>query len=205
MLSNNFSHPDIQIRKANRDDSSFIAAVVIEALGKNVLCHFPHMEKSDAAEIHSLMCKVVDRGDTLYSWRHALVAVDADGRQAGAIVSYAGDNYVAMRNTTFSLCTRFIDFDVKKMDLETVAGEYYLDSLAVHPDFRGKGIGRILLRQAMSVGASQGRTLVLACAPDNLNAKRMYESLGFRDKNHFFIFGEDYIRMTFIPDHNTNI
>ena len=81
------------------------------------------------------------------------------------------------------------------MEPETRDGEYYLDSISVHPHWRGKGIARVMMAEAAREAARMGRPAILACAPDNTGAKKLYESIGFREKGHMFIFGEDYLRM----------
>jgi RimJ/RimL family protein N-acetyltransferase len=36
---------------------------------------------------------------------------------------------------------------------------------------------------------------ILACEPNNLGAKALYESLGFKHDGDLFIFGHHYLRM----------
>ena len=61
-------------------------------------------------------------------------------------------------------------------------GFSYLQRLAVHPDARRRRIGSILVeaaaRWAVGVG---GRTMVLNVQPDATPARKLYESLGFKD------------------------
>ncbi len=184
------------IRPATKDDATFIALVVIEALGNDIMqrAHTGNIVYEDRHRLE-LVTNVVCQNDTLYSWRNALVAEDTNGTLLGAIVAYSGDDYVAMRDRTFALLQELITFDVATMDAETVPGEYYLDSLAVSPAARGKGVGRQLLRAARDKGLALSRPTVLACAPDNLNAKVMYELVGVHYEGNLFIFGHPYLRM----------
>lgn len=184
------------LRHATREDAPFIALVVIEALGDSI------MERAHAGSIGDeerrkleLVAGVIRRDDTLYSWRHTLMAEDADGTPLGAIVAYPGDDYVETRARTFALLDELITFNVASMDAETVPGEYYLDSLAVSPAARGKGIGKLLLRAARDEAFAMSRPAILACAPENVNAKAMYETMGFRQDGELFIFGHPYLRM----------
>lgn len=186
----------MMLRHATREDAPFIALVVIEALGENI------MERAHAGSIGDeerrkleLVAGVIRRDDTLYSWRHTLMAEDTDGTPLGAIVAYPGDDYVKMRTRTFALLDELITFDVASMDAETVPGEYYLDSLAVSPAARGKGIGKLLLCAARDEAFAMSRPAILACAPENVNAKIMYEAMGFRQDGELFIFGHPYLRM----------
>ena len=81
------------------------------------------------------------------------------------------------------------------MDAEAGPGEYYLDSIAVVPEARGRGIARQLLQRGIAIAREMGLPAVLACEPDNLGAKALYESLGFKHDGDLFIFGHRYLRM----------
>ncbi|MDY3007577.1 MAG: GNAT family N-acetyltransferase, partial [Sodaliphilus sp.] len=115
----------------------------------------------------------------------------------GAIVAYVGDDYAQRRDVTFDMLSALIEgsFDPEKMDPETQAGEYYFDSLAVMPSCRGKGVARLLMQSRIDYAKSLGRPVILACSPDNLGAKRLYEALGFRDTHIYSLFGHPYWRM----------
>lgn len=60
-------------------------------------------------------------------------------------------------------------------------GSYYIDALAVGEPFRGRGIGRKLLLEAVADAAQRGhRTLSLHVFAENLSAVRLYAANGFR-------------------------
>jgi ribosomal-protein-alanine N-acetyltransferase len=61
-----------------------------------------------------------------------------------------------------------------------VADEIHLLDLAVAPDFRGQGIGRLLAGRVLEEARSSGaRLTTLEVAEENTAARRLYESLGF--------------------------
>ena len=84
------------------------------------------------------------RDDVLYSYKHATLAKIGD-EPVGLILAYDGANYHPLRTRTFALLPAFAGMDVESMEDEAVAGEYYIDSLAVAPTQRGKGVGAALL------------------------------------------------------------
>ena len=56
----------------------------------------------------------------------------------------------------------------------------YLQRVAVHPDFRGQGFGRSLVRAGLAWGRSHGgRTMMLNTQPENTKAATLYLSEGF--------------------------
>ena len=63
---------------------------------------------------------------------------------------------------------------------ETQAGEFYLDTIAVLPEYRGTGIGRQLITAIRDKAFSQGHSHVgLIVDFDNPRAEALYTSLGF--------------------------
>ena len=61
-----------------------------------------------------------------------------------------------------------------------IVDEGHITNIAVHPDFRGRGIGRQLLRSIMELGRKKGaRRFTLEVRKSNLVAQNLYRSLGF--------------------------
>lgn len=80
--------------------------------------------------------------------------------------------------------------------LWVVADEVHVTNLAVHPAWRGKGIGRFLLGTLLAHHRAQGaRRAFLEVRPGNVEARRLYESLGFREigrrRGYYVDTGED--------------
>lgn len=180
----------LSFRPATPADATFVATVMMEAVGH------PVMEENLPLQPH--MTTICQRDDTLYSWRNATIAT-IGGKPVAALIAYEGKGYMERRRLTFSLVPPDLPFDPETMDAETCEGEYYLDSLAVLPTFRGRGIGAALLRQGIATARSLSLTPVLACDPDNAPALALYRRLGFVTDGRLFIFGEDYLRMVIRP------
>lgn len=57
-----------------------------------------------------------------------------------------------------------------------------LRRLVVHPSYRGKGIGRELMKEALEESRKMGcNAIELSVDPENTQPHRFYESLGFKD------------------------
>ena len=80
--------------------------------------------------------------------------------------------------------------------LWAVADEVHVTNLAIHPAWRGEGVGRLLLGTLLAYHRGQGaRRAFLEVRPGNAEARRLYEGLGFREvgrrRGYYVDTGED--------------
>ncbi|MBE3598704.1 MAG: ribosomal protein S18-alanine N-acetyltransferase [Limnochordaceae bacterium] len=62
-----------------------------------------------------------------------------------------------------------------------VADEGHITNVAVHPEYRSRGVGRKLMEAITELARRKGaRRLTLEVRKSNLRAQRLYESLGFQ-------------------------
>ena len=62
------------------------------------------------------------------------------------------------------------------------AGEIHLMNIAVHPERRGRGLGRYMLDRMIEAGIPRGlQTVWLEVRPSNIVARRLYEKACFRE------------------------
>ena len=81
-----------------------------------------------------------------------------------------------------------------------IGHEIHITNLAVHPEWRRRGVARRLLAAALAEGVARGVTLAfLEVRPSNIRALALYESLGFqvigRRNGYYFDTGEDALVM----------
>lgn len=184
---------NIIIREARPGDARFVAWAVLTALDL------------DDSEIERFEQSSADTG-SLYSWRHALIA-EIDGSPAGCIVSYPGDDYDRMRRYTWPRIWNYggrrrLDPapDIESMELETAPGEYYLDTLAILPRFRGHDLGTLLIKAAIDRGLSEGYSrFTLIADIHKTGLLRYYERIGFRISGEMTFFGHRYYKMQLDP------
>ena len=176
---------ELTIRKANINDSPFIAWTVATALG------IPKPEPAFLAEVET----IGKREDTLYSWKNSLIA-QVDNCSVGCLVCYEGARYQTMREITFPLILQMSGNDFSAMESETCAGEYYLDSMAVLPEYRNKGIATLLLKHGIETAKNLNIPRVcMVVSPQNPKVQQLYEPLGFQYERNMFLFNEPYKKM----------
>ena len=135
------------------------------------------------AAFRKMMTMLVEREDSQYSYRNTLVAMDAD-RVVGISVSYDGGLLHELRRAFIEAAKDHIGKDHSGMDDETQAGELYLDSLAVLPDYRRQGIARKLLLATKERANRQDLPCVgLLVDKDNPVGEALYTSVGFQYVN----------------------
>ena len=110
-----------------------------------------------------------------------------DGQFAG-LLTIRTDGQEFYRLNMGALFTRFSPLRALRMLLNlllltegTKADEFVVDSLAVDPAYRGRGVGTALLQKAEERAMSMGkRTMSLGVVGENAGAIRLYERVGYR-------------------------
>ena len=140
--------------------------------------------------------EIARRDDTQYSYRNALVA-EVNGQAVGAIIAYDGALLYPLREKTLSVIHKY-NPEFRFTDDETQAGEYYLDSIGILPDYRGMGIGRtLLLALREHVEKANHSCIGLLVDYDNAHAERLYQSVGFKRVGTKLFIGHDMWHMQY--------
>lgn len=172
-----------KVRKASYEDVEIVAWTVMTALD---------MEADDLDWVKTFCADEL----SMYSWNKSIVAY-IDGKPVGSIISYAGDDYGALRQYTWKNLWNDIDVEtICATEIEAYPGEYYLDSMAIKKEYRGYGIGRKLIEAAIDHGRELGYmkfSLLVDVAKPQLKA--YYESMGFEEVDNIMFFGHRHNRM----------
>lgn len=164
----------INVRAATPMDDFVIANAVALAIGDEEV-----LRNYCGSDYIAVLREIARREDTQYSWKGALVA-EVNGIAVGVIVGYDGTMLHDLREGTFLVLRERLGRIPMIVD-ETEAGEYYLDSVAVLPEYRGYGVGRALVREFCNKAFAEGYERVgLIVDIDNPKAEKLYTSLGFR-------------------------
>ena len=162
---------EVRIRKAKVEDAPMIARVVCMALGGD-----------ESHPMYPVFLELAGCDYAQYSYRNVMVA-EVAGCFVGAVVGYDGGKLKELRAPIFALIQKHLGKTLEIED-ETAAGEFYLDSIAVLPAYRGCGIGRRLLEQRIQQAFNEGYdTIGLLVDKENPRAEALYSSLGFERIN----------------------
>lgn len=176
-------HPTINIRQAQKSDAKFIAEIVAMAIGDE-----KSMKDYCGEEYITLLTKIAESENSQYSYNNTLVA-EIDGKAVAAVIGYDGARLHDLRAVTYSIIYNELGRKPSIPD-ETEAGEFYLDSLAVLPEHRGTGIGRMLITAIHNKAFSEGHNRIgLIVDFDNPRAEALYTSLGFTRVKTKIFFG----------------
>ena len=182
------------IRRAVKEDAKAIAALMVAAMEDLAKAFVGSTDIHEALKLFEYFC-----GETQnqYSFENTLVYV-VDDCIAGSITVYDGALIEELRRTFFEHIKTNYRTNHFEMELESGAGELYIDTLSVNPNDQGKGIGQQLIMAAIDWGKTLGHQKIgLLVDRANPNAKRLYERLGFMKEDDKILLGKTHEHLTY--------
>ena len=173
------NNENISIRGARPDEAARIADLIIMAMTEECCLHFCG-PGHDIRDFRRVMTSLVARPETQYSYNNTLVATIEDNI-VGICVSYDGALLHLLRQPFIDAAQQEWGMDHSSIPDETQAGELYIDSLAVDPDYRGRGIASLLLRATIDKSRALGLPSTgLLVDLGNPKAEALYNKVGFQ-------------------------
>lgn len=180
---------------ARKDDARHIARAIVMAIGPEIELELAGSEDRRPL-VTATFQALAERTDTQYSYKNSFIALAPDGRVAGALVCYDGALLLPLRRAFFNEAKERLGITFPDdLPPETDASEIYLDSLAVFPEWRGKGIARKLIDAAAARHRDAGKPLGLLVEDGNARAQNLYSRLGFREQGRRPFAGVEMIHM----------
>lgn len=171
-MTSSINDNTVLYRNATTEDAPFIAQVICMALNYDY-CNNP---------LYNVFKELAGMELSQYSYLNTIIA-EHDATPIGAIIGYDGARLHELRAPIFSLIQKYIGTPISIED-ETTEGEFYLDSIAVLPEWRGCGIGRQLLILMRNRAIENGHNRIgLLVDFDNPSAEKLYKTLGFERIN----------------------
>jgi len=168
----------MKIIPARQQDAPFIGASVVDAIGEEIAANLAG-ENHTVGDVIDMFASLAGRDDTQYSYRNALVALDDEGEPVGVCVGYDGALLHELRRPFFEVVTERLGQHLEGVEDECEPNEFYLDTLAVLPAHRGKGIASQLLKAMIERAREAGKPAGLLVDKINPRARRLYERVGF--------------------------
>lgn len=164
------------IRPALTSDAPAIAQLIILAMGNRWAGKFANSD--DPAVITALFERFAALTANPYSYQNILVWNEGNNI-AGMIIGYDGARLDELRSPFLDYSRAQLGFEGTPED-ETQSGEFYIDCLAVFPQYQGKGIAKELIKALFKHAAYLGHSTVgLLVSKSNDKAKKLYTGLGF--------------------------
>ncbi|EFM08417.1 GCN5-related N-acetyltransferase [Paenibacillus curdlanolyticus YK9] len=180
------------IRAAEAGDAEAVAQLIYEAID-DIAFQLTGEETEERATkgLRELFLQPGNR----FSSGQVLVAVH-EGAVAGMILCYYGSEAEAL-DAPIKERLRIVRGDAQPIiDKEADEDEYYIDSIAVFPAYRGLGIAKALLHAAEEAGITLGyQRIALNVEYENERAHRLYRSLGYVQDKDVSINGHAYRHM----------
>lgn len=184
--------PIVQLRDATLDDVPFIARVILAGID---MLDLDAVLPEGQRNLYEHLIEICRMDDTLYSFCNTRIA-ETNGDWVGALVAYDGARYAKMREKTFGLVQQTSGLDLSHNAMETGPGEFYLDSMVILSDYRGVGIGKMLIRDRLNFALDNGfQKVTLLVDKDKPRLQKYYESEGFAFSKEMFVFGAWYRKL----------
>lgn len=180
---------DMIIRKAKQEEAAQIAELFLLAWPVDEIASSSGIT---AEQLRESVTGFSESRDTIYSYENTYVA-EIDNKIVGAICGYDGADYLKLKQPIVEMLGNDSAFAELK---ETEAGEYYLDSVGVLPEYRGRGIASKLIEAQSERASSLGHERVgLIVDIDKPMAEALYLRLGFRHVGYRDFFGHNMKHM----------
>ncbi|MFJ7733293.1 GNAT family N-acetyltransferase [Lysinibacillus sp. NPDC097231] len=181
----------ITIRQAQPQDAHAVVPLIMDAIG-DIANRLSGEQTAEAVKRE--LTVLFKREDNRHSYVNTFVAVE-DEQILGILVYYNGVQAIEMDANLVKW------LEVKNapsivIDKEAHEDEYYIDTVCVAQEARGKGIGTLLLQFAEELTKQHGyRKLSLNVETQKEDARRLYERLGFVITEPWSIIDEPFHHM----------
>lgn len=179
------------IRQAELADAQQIIPLIMVILEDMEL---PFLNKHGDEKVRQILLKAYQTEKFRYSHKRAVV-VEEKGLIQGVAFGFLEQEEATIDAPLREILPQFGISEDEPMftDKEAFPNEWYLDSISVRSDQRGKGVGAKLLTGLIDFASEQGAERIgLSVDDDNPRAKKLYMRQGFKEVGRNTISGHNY-------------
>ena len=193
----------LTIRTAKSDDAGQIAPLINLIIDEMQLEELEDIPEPGLEKVITMAY----RTRTYLSDKATTVVAEANGQVVGVAFGYPGENEEAVDRVLENLSAKSNDFDEPMtFDSETNGNEWYLDSIAVSPDYQGHGVGSQLLRALPEYAKADDESVIgLNVDFENPDAMKLYGRHGFEVVGKRMIGDHEYYHMQKQVDNRATI
>ncbi|WP_342527760.1 GNAT family N-acetyltransferase [Chryseomicrobium sp. FSL W7-1435] len=164
------------LRKATPKDAQHLAPLLYDAIHEIAYSLTGASSKQEAL---LLLAHWIEKPANRLSYEN--IWVEQQGLlPVGLLVSYTGNKAMQLDLPLQQALRKLNKSDA--LDVETEGNVLYIDTLSVHPDYGGQGIGTTLLQKAFEEAKRREvEAVTLNVDLTNVRARKLYERLGFEE------------------------
>ena len=189
------------IRGAKPEDAEKAAELISMAWDELACIFAGSKDKEEVNKVISTFCK---EKNNRFSYEYIDVA-EKDGKIAGLVLAFPAEkemklNIPIIKKLPYMYKRKISNYKEEVVPMlsseEAKPGEYYIDSIAVHPNYRKNGLGKKLLMVARKRAFKKGfKKVSLIVKPKNKGAIKLYKSSGYNMDGTVDMPSTDYYRM----------
>lgn len=163
------------LRPGKIEDAPFLAKLVNYA-GEGLPLYLWEQMAGDGQTGWDVGQERASRESGSFSYQNTTM-IEYDGQPAGCLIGYE------IAKTAEPIAEDLPPMFVPLLELENLALDtWYVNVLAVLPEFRNLGFGSVLLKKADEIGASLGKAgMSVIVADNNRGARKLYERFQFKE------------------------
>lgn len=176
-------------RQARSEDAIHAAVLFREAIHDIAEALTGEVEE---ANILAVMAEFFRQPRNRLSYENCMIC-EIDGVVAGLVLAYFGQDAEQLDEPIAARLRVKKNDPSFKLETEADTTDYYVDTVCVDSDFRGKGIGTALLEAARQHAVEIGHERIsLAVEQNNERAKQLYKRLGYHVVKEIMINDHQY-------------
>ncbi|NOH16141.1 GNAT family N-acetyltransferase [Clostridium cochlearium] len=189
------------IRGAKPEDAEKAAELISMAWDELACIFAGSKDKEEVNKVISTFCK---EKNNRFSYEYIDIA-EKDGKIAGLVLAFPAEkemklNIPIIKKLPYMYKRKISNYKEEVVPMlsseEAKPGEYYIDSIAVHPNYRKNGLGKKLLMVARKRALKKGfKKVSLIVKPKNKGAIKLYKSSGYNMDGTVDMPSTDYYRM----------